>query len=454
MKTFKRTGLFLSVAAAVAASNAMAAGSFQSITSEAVSVEFASTGSATANISGDAIVLSPQVGYTNGAGARLVLTLTNGATFSDASYTLEESSGGAGTGDLTHWTQAPSSTSTSLEFILGTSTVSPGDKFLLSGSSIAGQAVNMTLPSLAAGGEIDIDAQYKDSPTTVVEEYTSLELFQYFNEFSASLDTSANGVVDVADDRLSFTGGVDNDVISIDFINAPLTNNVALDDDDKVIITLSGDMSGISTIAASTDGTARGNMTIDTSANTASMSLSASDVFASSGSTVLTATVDGTSALATRTFTAQADLDFVDETDKNLVAQATAAGEWTINGLQAKVSHLSLNATGFISWLKVVNEGNTAAEISADIIWTLADGSEGSVTAADLGSVDAGGIATISEASILAAMGDPTQLVDASMIVTVAGQTNAIHLVAEKKASDGRLPVPVYYDTTSRNWLQ
>jgi hypothetical protein len=52
-------------------------------------------------------------------------------------------------------------------------------------------------------------------------------------------------------------------------------------------------------------------------------------------------------------------------------------------------------------------------------------------------------------------MGNPTQLADVHMTVTVTGQENVVHLIAEKKASDGRLSVPVYYNTAGgRNWLQ
>jgi len=151
----------------------------------------------------------------------------------------------------------------------------------------------------------------------------------------------------------------------------------------------------------------------------------------------------------------QADLDFESETDKNVIAADTALGSWTINGLQAKVSHMSLNATGFISWLKVMNTGSIPVQIYGDIIYTLADGTEGSVDAALLGSVDAGGVGTVSEATILSAMGSPSQLADVHITVTVTGQDDEVHLIAEKKASDGRLPIPVYYDNTSgRSWFQ
>ncbi len=456
MKKLNKTGLAIGVALAISASNAMAVGSFQTLTSEAVGVEAATTGVKTANISGDSIVLDAGAIYRTGAGARLILTLDNGATFSDNAYTLEVSSGGAGTGDLTVWTQTTSDSASELQFSPTTSTA-VGANFILSGSSVAGEAVNMVVPSLNSGDEIKITGQYKDSPSTTIETYNPLELFEYANQFSASIDTTADGIVDVNDSRLSFTGAASVDTVALDFASAAVVNGVTLTDDDSVDIVLSGDMSGIASIGVTTNGTSRGNATIDTDANTASISLSASDAFFGTGSAVMSVNVTGSAALATRTFTVQADLDFDAEVDKNLVAEATSAGQWTINGLQAKVSHMSLNTTGFVSWLKVVNEGTSAAAITADIIYTLADGTEGSVSGAGLGTVDAGGIATIGEATILTAMGNPTQLADVSMTVTVAGQVDLVHLVAEKKASDGRLPIPVYYNTTganARSWVQ
>jgi hypothetical protein len=308
------------------------------------------------------------------------------------------------------------------------------------------------MPSKAAGAEVDLSASARDVIGSY-DPYMAVELFQYANEFSATVTGIADGVIDVNESRELFTVADDEDEFEITLVQADLDNGVTLDDDDKVKIVLSGDMSGIDSIVAATGGSPA-TATIDVAAGTASFSLSGSDVVAR-GATTLTAIVAGDEVLNTREFTIKADLDFEDETDKNLIAAATAAGEWTINGLQAKVSQLSLNATGFISWLKVANDGAIDAEVYGDIIWTLADGTEGSVDGALLGTVDAGGVGTISEAAMLEAMGNPTQLADVHMTVTVTGQENVVHLIAEKKASDGRLSVPVYYNSAGgRNWFQ
>jgi hypothetical protein len=429
----------------------VSAGTFQAFTSESIGVEAATTGALTANIAGDSITLDTGTSYK--ANDRLTITLVGGAKFADTTYTLEQSVGGAGTGDLTEFliTTATPQGATSIEF-KAASDIASGANFILSGSAIAGQSVNFTVPSLGAGSELDITASARDV-IGAYDPYTAVELFQYANEFSATVTGVADGVIDVNESRELFNGANDEDAFEITLVEAAITNGVTLTDADKVKIVLSGDMSGIDSIVAATGGSPAA-ATIDVGAGTASFSLSGSDVVAG-GATQLVATVAGDEVLSTRQFTISADLDFESETDKNLIAAATAAGEWTINGLQAKVSQLSLNTTGFISWLKVANDGAIDVEVYGDIIWTLADGTEGSVDGALLGTVDAGGVGTISEAAMLEAMGNPTQLADVHMTVTVTGQENVVHLIAEKKASDGRLSVPVYYNSAGgRNWFQ
>jgi hypothetical protein len=448
----KMNKMVVGVIAALGVTGA-SAGTFQTVTSESVGVEAATVGALSTNIAGDSIVFGTGTAYA--ANDRIVLTLSNGATFADSTYRLEQSAGGAGTGDLTEFllTTATPAGSSSIEF-RAASAVADGADFILTGSAVAGQAVTFNVASKTAGTKVEIDAEARDV-IGVYDNFSSLELFRYANEFSAAVDTVANAVVDVNEGRLKFTGAATTDQIAIDFTEAAVTNGVTLTDDDKVVVTLSGNMAGIASVTATSGAVSRGNATIDAEAGTAVFEFSASDLAGGTTSAILDVNVDGTTVLATREYTIQADLDFESETDKNLVAADTAAGAWTINGLQAKVSHMSLNVSGFISWLKVMNTGTIPVQVYGDIIYTLADGTEGSVEAALLGAVDAGGVGTVSEATLLAAMGNPTQLADVHITVTVTGQDDAVHLIAEKKASDGRLPIPVYYDNTSgRSWFQ
>jgi hypothetical protein len=431
------------------------AGSFDALTSESIGVEAATTGSLEVDQGIDQIVLTTGTAYA--ANDRLVISLSNGATFGDSTYRLEQSTGGIGNGDLTEFllTTASPDGESSIEF-RAASAVADGAQFILVGSSAVDDVVTVVVPALTAGAKVNLDAEARDV-IGIYDNFAAIELFRYANEFSAALDLTADAEVDVNEGRLEFVTGV-TDRIALNFTaTRPGTfNGVSLNDSDKLEVVLSGNMAGIETITASTDaGTSRGTATIDTVAGTATFEFSASDALAGTGSAILDIAVDETTVLATREFTIQADLDFQTEVDKNLVAAGTAAGEWTINGLQAKVSHLSLNTTGFVSWLKVMNTGAIPVQVYGDIIYTLADGTEGSVDAALLGSVDAGGVGTVSEATILAAMGNPTQLADVHITVTVTGQDDAVHLTAEKKASDGRMSVPVYYnDGSTRNWFQ
>ena len=99
------------------------------------------------------------------------------------------------------------------------------------------------MPSAESGTAISLTATARDSISSY-DHYSSLELFEYANEFSAKLDTSAGAIVDVSKERLDFTTGV-SDRIAIDFIEAPITNGMLLTDADKLRIVLSGDMAGI-----------------------------------------------------------------------------------------------------------------------------------------------------------------------------------------------------------------
>lgn len=467
----KLNKISLAIGAALAATSILGyAGTltFHDGTADTVSVERASTGDldgvlGTTSKSDVAVTLTPGTGTVNND--RVMITLSNGATFADSKYVLAVSTGSDSTADLTKtqlMTTQPQGLAT-LEFRV-TTNITGNYEYVLSGSNAASQPVTVNIPAIAAGSKIEMGYELREGGNTgtIYDEASGVDIFEMVNQFSASFDKKASAVIDVNEDRKKFENAMTSDTIELSFASAtgidlPLT----LTADDKVDFVLSGDLTDIASIAVSTvisggTPTDRGDFTID--GDTATFEADASDLFAASTSTVITATVNGSEALATRSFTVEAELDFETETDKTLVAAGTDAGEWTINGLQAKVSQLGLNSTGFVTWLKVVNEGKTAAEITADIIWTLQDGTEGSASAQSLGTADAGGIFTISEAAILAAMGNPEQRADVSMTVTVAGQQNSVHIIAEKKASDGRTMIPVYYDASDlqngRKWVQ
>lgn len=427
-----------------------------SVSSAPVGVEAATTGTLDGVIAPGGIVLTTGTSYLRAD--RLSISLTNGATFADGDYVLVQS----GSDDLTEYTlltTSPAGEST-IQF-RAASDLNAGNIFVLSGSTAKGASVAVNLPSLAATGKVNISAKATDvRDDTDYDTYEADEVFRYFNQFAGAVDANtklANEIdVEAPASRKLFTGAGTSDALMLTFTQENLTGNkVSLNDKDKVEITLRGDLSGANSITVATGSVARGTATIAEDGQSATVSLSASDAYAA-GSATLNVLV-GSSVLSTSDFTVQADLNFETETDKNLVAAGTKAGSWTINGLQAKVANLSLNSTGFISWLKVTNEGAADAVIYADVVYSTYNGApQTKVTNAQLGTVAAGSVFTVSEASILQAIGNPTQLVDASLTVTVTGPKNAVFLTAEKKASDGRISVPVFYDNTNgdRKWFQ
>lgn len=452
MKHINKIAAGLALGMAAAGSNAA---TFVLDASNSVSTEAASTGTATG--SKDALSIKLKSGMPYALGNRVFIKLSDGASFKDGSYVLwaSELNGFASKADamtLNGYTVGDST----LEFIVA-SGANKETVFVLSGSdsTTTQEAVKIGLPKT---GPVTISANAQDNIGAYDPTAKAGNLFYYANEFSAAQVQSADGQIDVNEARLLFTDGKNFDTVGFELRNAVLDTQVTLDKDDALVVTLSGDMSGIGKVVARANGKDRGNATISVPNGTATFAFSGSDLKnAAETSALLDITGETSVPLTTRSFEIAASLEFKSEATDNVLAK-TKAGAWTINGLQAVIPSMSLNATGFISWLKVANTGTTATEVYADIRATLADGTEKAVNGQLLGTIDAGGVGTISEAAIVAALGGPTSLVDASLTLTITSPNNSVHLSAEKKASDGRVNIPVFYDngdgTGARKWFQ
>lgn len=449
---------FNKIAAGIALSMATAgvsAATFELDDSDSVSTEAASTGVAKGTKEALSIKLNSGMPYA--LGNRVFIRLSDGAKFNDGDYILwaSELNGNASKADamtLNGYTKGDSV----LEFIVASAPVA-GTTFVLSGSDSPNtqEAVEIVLPKT---GPVTISANAKDNIGDFDPTAEPGDLFFYANQFSAAQVQVANGQVDVNKARLLFTDGKNFDTVGFELRNQGLDTRVTLDKDDALIVTLSGDMSGIGKVVARVGSKVRGDATISVPNGTAVFAFNGSDLGnANETSALLDITGETSIPLTTRSFKLAAELDFKSE-DTRAVLPSTNAGSWTINGLQAVIPSMSLNATGFISWLKVANTGPTATEVYADIIATLSDGTEKEVTGALLGTIDAGGVGTISEAAIVKALGSPTTLVDASLTITVTSPNNSVHLTAEKRASDGRTTIPVFYDNGeidgTRKWFQ
>jgi len=452
----------IAIGALVAMSAAVAnAGTYKSATSASVGVEGAAGGALTGLVAAEGLILT--TGTTYNRADKLTLTLSGGATFQDASYVLLQSAGL----DATEFTSAGyTKGDSSITFRAASDLTSAGIQFILSSSSAAAASVAVALPAGPAGTSIKVSGSVVDPADGLTySSYAPTELFEYANEFAGAIDGDKLGnEIDVESpaDREEFTQGT-SDALSLSFTETNATYGAVLGDSDKVNITLKGDLSGVASITVTTGSVLRDTLTVGDGIaadySFASVALSASDAFAAT-STILNV-VTGSGILSTGDFRVSAELDFAAAgapNDSLISETAKNAGTWTINGLQAKVANMTLNSTGFISWLKVANEGSADAVIYADIIYNdYLGAAETKLTNKVLGTVKAGTVHTVSEADILTAIGATgTGVIDASITVTVTGPENSVFLTAEKKASDGRVNIPVFYDNTSggRKWFQ
>jgi len=328
-------------------------------TSESVSVEFASSGSAKANIAGDSILIG-LTGTPIDIGDYVKYTLNNGASFADSNYSLEEALGGAGTGDLSFATQTdstPEGNSTLIMEIDATTWgYANGNNMggftagnyigILSGNSFAGQSVNFNLPVANAGTIINITGEYIERNTTNSSSRGtySTKMYEYFDEFNATLATLANGDINASGSANKFNGGDTNDTIVFTIAEKSLTNSVTLENNDTFRLSLNGDMSGIDQLYL----TSKGNdYNFTKGASSATLDLNATLVFTagSTNSATITAKI-GSTQVHSRTFSLTATLDFADgETDKTLL-NAANAGAWSGNALP--VSSSSSSSTVFI----------------------------------------------------------------------------------------------------------
>lgn len=451
LKKMKLNALAATLMLASGAANANVV-SFNNIVSESVGTEYGAF-RGKANIAGDSITLDFSADLA--AGDLIKLSLDNGALFADKGYTLEQSAGGAGTGNLTFASLLDGNPQGKSEITFrAVKNISASDDFILSGSTIAGQSINATMPAASAGTAIKLKAEPTTSFGTQLGS-ALLELFKFKDEFTSKVTTKADANIDVDAGFLTFTSNVKKDSIELSLSEATITNGIALNSDDKVEIVLTGDMSGIETLAVTSGGsTDRGKMTIDKTNNKASFEEDASKLF-TDGSVEINATVDGKTVLSGRSFTLETLLNFDTEPTDALLEAGTDAGKWSINdAVQVKVSDLVLNHSGSVTWLKVVNEGTQDVDLEADIIWAASDNSKGEIKSASLGTVSSKSVRTISEAELLALVGNPEMTVDVTMFIEAVANADKVHIVAESKDEGGRRVIPVYMNTTYRDFTQ
>lgn len=423
------------------------------VISESVSVQLASSGNTTANISANTVVVNPE--YAMSPHFRLYISLSNGATFADTNYVLEQSTAGAATGVIDDFflVNRQVAGSSELEFaVLNPAGIDGDDEYILSGTNAAGQIVNVNLPKLDSGEKIEIEATSRDY-IGVYEFYDAIEVFNYANEFTANVSTLADAIIDRSSDAQAFTNGTLTDEIAVNFSTVVLDNGVMLSDADKIRIELSGDLSHISSITLKNNDIVRGSFELNNTQ--ASFVTSASDAFASV-SNLLTLTVSGNELLDARSFKLTSSLVQENGSSIVLLNENTNAGEWRYNGLQAKAARMLLNDSGSNSLITFANEGLQPTSVTAEIRWFIDENTHQIVNFVDLGDVPAKGLMNVTEDVFLQALGNPSEPVEVFITFNVLSDVDQVHITAERSSSDGRSLYPILYNTNgvvSRTWL-
>ncbi|MCK5219711.1 hypothetical protein KAR10_09315, partial [bacterium] len=224
---------------------------------------------------------------------------------------------------------------------------------------------------------------------------------------------------------------------------------------DRVTVTISGDMTAVNTVNDGTD-----DYTLDKTStpNTASITYTAAQIIALNAAADfgdddenldidLTFTVDGTTILNTRSFTATIDVNFEEasQTDEALLS-GQAAGEWNMNGWQGTLPYMWASSTASEdTFIKIFNNSTLDADVSVDV-----NSDDGTVTATvTLAQIPAGtvGIYWANDIATDAGITVPGAFAG---IFTVNAPTNSVTAMANQKRAGGvDRVIPVYHDATN-----
>lgn len=419
------------------------------ISFESVGVEAAFLDGVNVDIPAGVIVIAPE--FDIPFGYRLRIRVDNNAVFSDAAYVLEQSTGGAVTGNINQFslvTNQPSGSS-EIEFrVADPLGINGTNEYLLSGSTVVNSEVNFHVPNLQSGSTISISGEIEDI-IGIRENLEKVKLFEYFDEFSGVVSTLADATIDRLTQRVLFTNGQSSDSVVLSFNDIGVDNGTQLGKRDVVDIMLSGNMDGISEILLDTDGKVRESFSIDRELNIATVRVRASDVFAAA-STTLTTQISTNDKLISRRFIVEAGLSLLNSHDKTMIESKTNAGVWSYDGFEAKSLMLTNESSGITNYV-FVNESVFDSLVEADLMWSK-DGIAQSNVTVDVGAIPARGMLTIFHSELLEVLPDTEGELEVFVTFTATGQANQIHLVAESVTSDGRLSLPIYYNSGSSSF--
>lgn len=232
--------------------------------------------------------------------------------------------------------------------------------------------VNISNTTIATAGTITVTANSYVGTTEIDTAGTeTVTLVTGADQFDANVSTAANATIDVAASRVNFTGSSTADQIKIGITDdTSLTNSVTLNASDAFSLVLSGETDGISsaTLSQADGGGTVVTGTIDTAADTITFSTTGSNVDSGANLNDINITVDGTTTLATRSFTVAAEMTLSDESvTEGLLASGTSAGSWSVNGATVEMINMANSGTSVTTALRLINNDTTDAQIFATV---------------------------------------------------------------------------------------
>jgi hypothetical protein len=176
----------------------------------------------------------------------------------------------------------------------------------------------------------------------------------------------------------------------------------------------------------------------------------------SAGDNDVIITVSGTDVISIDNYTV--DL-VIDPAEAGVATQVSLDDElafiWSINAMQAKITYMAINFSGFNSFIKIAVESSNDAALSADAVIYEDPNNNGPITtqqAVTIRTLAGPSLETISEADLVTAFGlDPSKSYHLSLTLTVVAPQNTVQVSAFQKDAVGRTQIPVLYNTNNFN---
>jgi len=274
--------------------------------------------------------------------------------------------------------------------------------------AVALAAADVTATVLPGKTSVGVTVTSGTAATQVVHDTATATLVSVAPQFTATVSTSANALIDPAEAFKKFTGAAVTDTIAV-----TITNDIAKLDSATVaaatdVTTLKfglTDVTGLAatsvTVAAVPAYTCALDLTTKIATCTSAAAAAATDV------PIATFTIDGTSVLAERTFTATAEINFgTAGIQDHTVALNTAllnaadAGKWLYDGTTVYIPLIKTVADGGVeTYIKLQTSDVTSGANGINAVILTSDGT---LVSADMGAITPGVAKTVTGADLMA----------------------------------------------------